>query len=359
MADKDKFGTATVKPGEKSYGWVEVCMMADGSPLRIPVHVIAGTEPGPRLTVISAQHGYEISEIEGCRYLVENLDPKQIKGTLVIVPVASPITFEGGVRSTWIDSLYGDNGNMNRVWPGRAEGWITERMVWMMGEELVKGSDVLIDLHDCDTASPGLTIYYGYCFNVADAELSRRTREISVASGFEILVKRAVPTLAGSLGQYATSLGIPFFACEVGEFYGFQLDANAKASKTPVRGIPECGVTAIENIMKVKGMLEGKPTLPPRQVLISPENNIRPSHGGALYSNFDRTTIGRVIPKGTLLGTVVSPYTFETLEEIRSPYEQNMLLAITYRHPFARVNTGNYGYICADMSTAEWIENPQ
>jgi predicted deacylase len=359
MASQVTFGPVSAPPGTKGFGWLEVCMMADGAPLHIPVHVVAGSQPGPRLTVLSAQHGYEISEIQVCRSIIEATDPQKLKGTLVVVPVASPITFEAGVRSTWIDSLYGDNGNMNRVWPGRPDGWITERTVYLMGQELIKGSDAIVDLRDCDTSSPGLTIYYGYAFSTPqDQDLSRRTREMSLASGFDILIKRPVPTLAGSLGQFALSLGIPFFACEVGEFYGFQLGRQDKPSAKPVRENPECGITALENIMKYLGMMEGKPKLPKRQLLISPENNLRPSQGGVLYSEFSGDAIGRVVPKGTLLGTVVSPYSFEKMEEIRAPYDHNMIIAVTHHRPFSRVNPGNYAYICSDMATAEWVENP-
>ncbi|MCL4499715.1 MAG: succinylglutamate desuccinylase/aspartoacylase family protein [Chloroflexi bacterium] len=358
MSSTVTFGPASAKPGTKEFAWLEVCTMADGAPLRIPVHIIAGSRPGPRLTVLSAQHGYEISEIEVCRQIIQKTDPRKLKGTLVVVPVASPISFEGGVRSTWIDSLYGDNGNMNRVWPGRADGWITDRAVYLMGQELIKGSDVVVDLHDCDTSSPGLTIYYGYCMSAPwNEEVSERTRQISKVSGFDILIKRQVPTLAGSLGQFALSEGIPFFACEVGEFYGFQLKEGDLQSTRPVRTVPESGVTALENIMTHLGMIEGRPKLPKRQLLISPENNLRPSHGGLLFSNYDRTAIGKVVPKGTLLGTVVSPYSFEALEEIRAPYDQNMIIAVTHHRPFSRVNTGNYGFIVSDMATAEWVEN--
>jgi hypothetical protein len=109
------------------------------------------------------------------------------------------------------------------------------------------------------------------------------------------------------------------------------------------------------NIMKHLGMLEGELVLPKRQVIISPENNLRPNQGGLLISHFKGNAIGRVVPKGTLLGTVISPYSFETIDEIRAPYNQNLILAVTYRHPFAKVNPGNYGYIVSDMANAEWI----
>ncbi|MCL4499716.1 MAG: succinylglutamate desuccinylase/aspartoacylase family protein [Chloroflexi bacterium] len=355
MADGFTFGSPTARPGTKTFGWLDVAILANGGPLRIPVHVVSGRRPGPRLTVISTQHGYEITEIEVCHELVAKTEPDQLRGTLVVVPVANPLAFEWASRTTWIDGLYGDNGNMNRVWPGRPNGWITERMVYLMGEHLIKGSDVVIDLHDGAPAPPGLIIYYGYSFAVSDPELTRRVRELALASGFDILIKRAVTTLTGSLGTFALNEKIPVFVAEVGRFYGFQLNGE-KPPAEPVRTIPECGITAVRNIMKHLGMLEGEPVLPARQLLVSPENNLRPIHGGVLYSNIKADGIGRVVPKNALLGTVMSPYTFEILDEVRPPYDQNMIIATTYLHPFARVNPGDHVYIVADMSTAEWIE---
>jgi predicted deacylase len=355
MANSVALGSVAAIPGSKTFGWLDVCTMADGSPLRIPVHVVAGSQSGPRLTVLSAQHGDEISDIEVCHQVIKGLDPKALRGTLVVVPVANPIAFERGTRSTWVDSLYGDNGNMNRVWPGRPgpDGWLTERMVYLLAEQLIKGSDAVVDLHDGYHTLP---IYYGYAFTTEDREMTRRIRELSVASGFEILIKQAVPTLGGNLSNFAINQGIPCVACEVGEFYGFQLTETEKPTTKPVRTIPECGVTAIYNIMKKLGMLEGQPKLPSRQVLISPgTHNLRPKHGGLLYSEFTPDAIGRVVPKGTLLGTVVSPYDFAVLHEIRTILEHSMIIAMNYAYPCVRVNTGDYGYIVADMATAEWI----
>lgn len=342
--------------GTKEFHWLNICMMADGSPLRVPMHRLIGIEPGRRLTVVSAQHGYETSEIEVCRQIVQTIDPTLLKGTLTVVPIASPITFEWGTRCTWIDSLYGDSGNMNRLWPGRQDGWITDRIIWELNENVVRGSDVVIDLHDGDTAPPGLTICYGYAGVTKDDALTKKNRELAVASGIDILVKKATFDRPGTLSGYCGSQGIACFTCEIGEFYGFQ-EGNSPSAEAPASGIPEGGVTAILNLMKHLGMLAGEPKLPRRQVIISPENNLRPSHGGLLISEIRGTQIGRIIPQGTLLGKVVSPYTFEVLEEIRAPYAQNMILATTYRHPFVRVNAGNYCYIVADMATAEWVNH--
>jgi hypothetical protein len=271
--------------------------------------------------------------------------------------VANPIAFEGGTRCAWVDSLNGDNGNMNRVWPGKADGWLTERVVYKLNEEIVKGSDAAADLHNGTTTPPGLTIGYGYVLTVDDPALTERVRALCLATGFDLYVKRPLSNRSGNASRCINEQGIPCFACEVGEFYGFQLKEGDRPSATPIRAIPEVGVTALMNIMKHLGMLEGQPKLPRRQLLISPENNLRPSQGGALYSEFKADAIGKVVPKGTLLGTVVSPHTFEVLEEIRAPYDQNMIIGLTHKHPFARVNAGDYGFLVADMANAEWVEN--
>ena len=53
---------------------------------------------------------------------------------------------------------------------------------------------------------------------------------------------------------------------------------------------------------------------------------------------------------GTLLGRVVSPYTFETLEEIRAPYDRGVMILL--RGAMMRVQPGDYGYMVANLATA-------
>ena len=92
-------------------------------------------------------------------------------------------------------------------------------------------------------------------------------------------------------------------------------------------------------------------------MIVKPELNLRPSHGGLLVSEKGIEDLGTVVAKGSVLGRVISPYTFETLDTITAPFEESLLLAATTKMPFRRVNPGDYGYIVADAANTEILEN--
>ncbi len=58
---------------------------------------------------------------------------------------------------------------------------------------------------------------------------------------------------------------------------------------------------------------------------------------------------------GTVLAHIVSPYTFEILEEVTAPYDRNLLFHVRYHD--GRVNPGEYVFQCGDLATAEVVEH--
>ncbi len=348
----ERIAGVKVERGKKSFGFLDICMMADGAPLRIPVHVVAGSAPGPKLVVMSTAHGYEIQQISVIKTLVETLDPGKLKGTFVGIPVCNPVAFEGGTRSTWIDSIFGDSGNMNRLWPGRPDGWLTERITYKISQEVFPGSDCVIDLH---AATGDLELSYGYLGKASEKEI-----EISKVYGNEILLDTQKEEVVkkrqwGTSKEYLRSQAVPVYSSEVGEFHGIWLERGK--GKDLVRTVPEVGVTGVTNVMKYLGMLEGTPKLPEKQVIVKPELNLRPAHGGLLVSEKGIEDLGTVVPKGDVLGRVISPYTFEVLDTISAPFAESLLLAAMTLKPFLRVNPGDFAYIVADTANTQVIEN--
>jgi hypothetical protein len=65
--------------------------------------------------------------------------------------------------------------------------------------------------------------------------------------------------------------------------------------------------------------------------------------------------MNREIPGGTVLGRVVSPYTFETLEELRAPFARNVVLLL--RPGITPVNPGDYGYMLGNLEGARVVTN--
>ncbi len=68
---------------------------------------------------------------------------------------------------------------------------------------------------------------------------------------------------------------------------------------------------------------------------------MRPRAGGFLET--DAPALGETVERGAVLGRVVSPYTFEVLEEIHNPVERGvMILSHLTRNV---VQPGDYGYM--------------
>ena len=93
--------------------WLPVTTLASGFELRLPVHVITGAQPGPTLGITAGIHGDEYLPIEAIRRVVEQLDPAQLSGTVLAIPVVNPLAIEAQTRHTPIDMQ-----NLNRVFPG-------------------------------------------------------------------------------------------------------------------------------------------------------------------------------------------------------------------------------------------------
>ncbi len=354
MIDKVMVGPVCVSRGSKAAGFLEVCTMAAGGPLRLPVHVIAGSSPGPHLCLMAGQHGDEIRSIWVIKKVLDDLHPEEVSGSVVAVPVANPIAFEGGVRCTWMDGVHGDGGNLNRVWPGSPDGWITERIANVLWREVISNADCVLDLHG-DAFDPGISIYYAYLGDQSNSEYSSRCRQLALNFGMELLVRHSEPMSGMPLSSHLATAGIYLVACELGDYYGLRSLNDDPQRKHPLRDVLEVGVTGVINVMKAMGMLRGSPSLPARQVIVSTEVGLKPSHGGLLCAHVGKEDVGRVVSKETVLGTVVSPYTFEELDRITAPFEETIIIAVRGVHGLSRVNPGDYAFYVADWQTAEWV----
>src|SRR6266566_815185 len=86
-------GTATAARGQKATGVIEVPAASDAA-LSIPVAVFHGTKPGPVLALVSGAHGTEYASIIALEKLIGTLNPAEISGTVIIVPLINIQSFE-------------------------------------------------------------------------------------------------------------------------------------------------------------------------------------------------------------------------------------------------------------------------
>jgi uncharacterized protein len=185
--------------------------LGDDGTLSIPYASVVGEAgDGPHLTVIAGVHGTEYTSIAAARELLAELRPAELSGTVTVAPVVNLPAF--WARSPFVVPL--DGKNLNRSFPGDPRGSAAERIAAAVTEELIKGSDYVIDLHAGDLPE-ALEPFVFY-----DASpVEQRARDLALTYGLGHMVRQSSDgrTVAGTTSAAAADLGIPSFTAESGE----------------------------------------------------------------------------------------------------------------------------------------------
>ena len=132
MQGKLKIGNIETESGTKKHGYIKVNDL-NGYVLHLPVMVINGTKDGPVLCVTAGIHAMEYTGIETVTRLYAHLDPKNLRGAVIAVPIVNIPGFQA--RSAYINPI--DGLNMNRIFPGDQEGSISYVMAAVLFREVV------------------------------------------------------------------------------------------------------------------------------------------------------------------------------------------------------------------------------
>jgi uncharacterized protein len=164
--------------------------VADGKDTTfIPVSVLHGSQPGPVLGITAGVHGYEYAPILAAQQIAQQIDPATLSGTVILVHLANVPSFLG--RSPYVNPL--DQKNLNRVFPGKADGTLTEQIAYQITQEVIARSDYFLDMHSGD-APEDLRPYVGYYSSECFPEASQQGEAMARALGFDHIVVFDVPT---------------------------------------------------------------------------------------------------------------------------------------------------------------------
>lgn len=139
-----EIGSAKAAPGTVVRGAIPAAELAAGTKIEIPVAIINGAKAGPVLWVNGGIHGDEPEGPMACVHLLREVDPAALAGTLVLVPVINAGAFEAAERGNPIDTFTYD---MNRIYPGRENGYLSERIAAVHAKYLVEIADMDISIH--------------------------------------------------------------------------------------------------------------------------------------------------------------------------------------------------------------------
>ncbi|AYM08783.1 N(2)-acetyl-L-2,4-diaminobutanoate deacetylase DoeB [Agrobacterium radiobacter] len=219
----------------------------------IPICVIANGE-GPTALLTGANHGDEYEGPAALFELAHKLDPEEVSGRIIIVPALNYPAFRAGTRTSPID-----RGNLNRSFPGRPDGTVTEKIADYVTRHLIPLADIVLDFH-----SGGRTL--DFLPYAAAHELSDKTQE---ARCFEAVAAFAAPysmkmleiDAVGMLDTTVEELGKVFVTTELGGAG----TASAKSIDIARKGIV--------NLLCHAGILAGAPVATPSRWLDMPSSD--------------------------------------------------------------------------------------
>lgn len=260
--------------------------------MTIPEFVtIDGARPGPRVVITSGVHGGEFVGIEAAARLVRELAPAEVAGQLVICPVVNPPAVYGS--RTALSPL--DQVNLNRVFPGAADGGPTERLAAWIFETLLTGADAYLDLHS-GGIDEVLCDFTGYRTSGVPA-VDSVARELAHAVGYQYVV-RSADASGGNSHAAAARSGIPAVLIETGELGRSEASDVGKAVIGVRRALAHLGVldgavpaSQRDEWVWVCGLTAGRP--------------------GLWYPAF---AAGDDVAKGDPIGHIVDPISGDTQE---------------------------------------------
>ena len=301
-------GSAVAQPGQRASGWIDVPAASDAG-TKIPVSIAHGSADGPVLALVAGTHGYEYTSIIALQRLLPRLDPSRMHGSVILVHMANPPTFYG--RRIY----YGPDGkNLNRMYPGDANGTISERIAHAITTQVIDKATHLVDMH-CGDGNESLRPY-SYWMLGGDEKIDAASKEMVLAFGLDhIVIDRTRPTdpkKSVYTSTTGTVRGKPSITVESGGM-GLTDDASVAAQEAGA-----LSVIAHLGIMDAPSIRVTNPVWYERtEVLRAPTSGVWRPVVDKMHS----------VAKGALIGTILDPFG-NVASEIRAPFAGELLYVV-------------------------------
>jgi len=293
-------GSATATRGQKATGTIEVPAGSDAA-LSIPVAVVHGAKSGPVLALVAGAHGTEYTSIIALEKLIGTLNPAEISGTVIIVPLINIQSFEQKVPH--VNPV--DKKSMNRFYPGKMDGTQTERASYLITKQVVEQCDHLIDLHGGDLDESLRP--YSYWTKTGNEKQDQISRGMVLAFGLDHIIistdRPKDPQASRYLENTATTRGKPSITAEAG---------HAGTVETDDLNVL---INGCLNVMRYLKMLPGTATMVDHPVWIEKIATLASEQTGIFYPSVKR---GTYVEQGMKVG-YVTDYLGNVIFEARAP----------------------------------------
>jgi uncharacterized protein len=303
-------GTVTAAPGTVASGELVVTARAGDQGTTIPFSLVNGAARGPVLALVSGTHGMEYVPIIASQRLRRAIDPTTLRGAVILVHVANMPSFLG--RTIYYSPA--DGKNLNRVFPGRADGTLSERIAEAITREVIARATHVVDLH-CGDGNESLRPY-SYWITTGDPAVAEAGRAMALAFGLDHIVRDSERPLDAAASVYlsntAITRGKPALTTETG--------GMARVDEESI-ALVERGVFGL---MRHLGMRADGPVPIASAVLIARSEVIRAGATGIFYAEVER---GHTVARDARLGRITD-FHGKTLEEILAPFDGEILYVV-------------------------------
>lgn len=206
----------------------------------IPVISLRG-QTGPTALILGGTHGDEFEGPAAIFRLLAKVDPAALTGQLILIPALNMPAVQASARVSPLDGQ-----NLNRAFPGEADGGPTAMLAQFVETVLLPRVDAAIDLH-----SGGKASVFEPCALAArtdDANLTTANMDLAHAFGLPLIWVLGAHNDKRSVNAAAARTKVPMIAAELGG--GGAVDPN----------ITDLAETGLMRCLKYLGILPGEPS---------------------------------------------------------------------------------------------------
>ena len=322
MARQFRVGDLIGVPGRKVSGLFTVAERA-ASKIELPVSIVQGAREGPTLVVIAGEHGCEYSGIVAAVEFIRDLDPREVSGTIVVLPLANPVAFDQ--RYLFVNPI--DQVNTYGAYPGSPDATVTFRVAYKLLNEVALKGDAVVHLHGADYNEA--LVPFNYVPITGNDSLDKRSADLARCFPVKYHL-RALPasksksrppvgttyavTADGTLYWEAALHGIPATMVEAGK--------EGKADEESVA----IHYDGLMNVAKHLGILTGKARYEKTTSTFKNPVLVANKQAGLFIP---KVPYGERVRKGQMLGEIWN-FKGEVVETIRSPLNGMVVCRINF-----------------------------